>query len=231
MSSIRLNKFIAQATGMSRRAADRMIEDGRVQMGPDKLRVTTGRAVDTTNPHEIVWLDDKQIALPAEHTTIMLNKPPHYVVSRDGQGSATVYDLLPKELYALKPVGRLDKDSSGLLILTDDGELAQRLTHPRFQKVKQYEIRLDTALQPLHRQMISDHGLMLQDGLSKLQLERVREGNDFGWRVTMTEGRNRQIRRTFESLGYRVVTLHRITFGPYLLGNLASGAYTAIETP
>jgi 23S rRNA pseudouridine2605 synthase len=158
----------------------------------------------------------------------MLNKPAGYVVSRDGQGAQTIYDLLPAEYQPLNPVGRLDKYSSGLLLLTNDGQLAQELTHPSRQKVKVYEILLDKPLQPLHRQMISDHGLTLEDGVSKLQLERQVEGDDIAWIVTMYEGRNRQIRRTFQSLGYRVTHLHRTHFGPYSLGSAKKGAYTKI---
>jgi 23S rRNA pseudouridine2605 synthase len=112
-----------------------------------------------------------------------------------------------------------------LLLLSNDGTLTQELTHPSRQKRKIYEILLDKPLQPLHRQMINDHGLTLADGISKLQLERQKEGDDIAWLVTMTEGRNRQIRRTFEALGYRVTHLHRTQFGPYALGTLASGKY------
>jgi 23S rRNA pseudouridine2605 synthase len=175
-----------------------------------------------------VKLDGVAITPDVKKLTIMLNKPAGYVCSRDGQGSRTVYDLLPSELYRLKPVGRLDKESSGLLIMTTDGDLANELTHPRYQKTKVYEISLLKPLQPLHRQMISDYGVKLEDGPSKLQLDRLKDGDDTLWRVTMSEGRNRQIRRTFESLGYTVHTLHRITFGNYGLGNLEPGKYQEI---
>lgn len=159
----------------------------------------------------------------------MFNKPPGYVVGRDGQGSETIYDLLPPEYQQLNPIGRLDKYSSGLLLLSNDGQLAQELTHPSKQKIKVYEILLDKPLQALHRQMISDHGITLEDGVSKLLLERQKEGDDIAWIVTMHEGRNRQIRRTFESLGYRVTHLHRTQFGDYFLGDLAKGK-TAVLT-
>jgi 23S rRNA pseudouridine2605 synthase len=158
----------------------------------------------------------------------MLNKPTGYVVSRDGQGSLTIYDLLPPELHSLKPIGRLDKDSSGLLLLTNDGQLAQELTHPKYQKTKIYEVTLSTPLQPLHRQMISDRGLQLTDGPSKLELERITDGNDKDWRVHMHEGRNRQIRRTFAALGYSVQTLHRTHFGSYVLGSTKPAAYKTV---
>lgn len=217
---MRLNKFIAQASGLSRRAADAAIDEGRVAIGPHKTPAALGI---TVTARDIVWLDDIQLTAPAQHETIMLHKPEGYVVSRNGQGSKTIYDILPPKYHNLKPVGRLDKDSSGLLILTNDGQLAQELTHPAFQKQKQYHVTLDAPLQPLHRQMISDFGIALHDGVSKLQLQRLEDGNDHSWLVTMHEGRNRQIRRTFESLGYRVVRLHRTIFGPYQLGDLPEG--------
>ena len=147
---MRINKFIAQATGLSRRAADTAIGEGRVLVNGQKP--SAGQDVST---NDAVLMDGKRITAPNQAQTIILNKPVGYVVSRDGQGSQTIYDLLPPELHQLKPVGRLDKDSSGLLLLTNDGQLAQELTHPRYQKTKIYEIRLDKPLQPLHRQMIS----------------------------------------------------------------------------
>jgi 23S rRNA pseudouridine2605 synthase len=214
---MRINKFVALATGMSRRAADKAINEGRVV-----LNGAAAQFSDRVASSADVLLDGKRIEAQTT-TTIMLNKPVGYVVSRDGQGSRTIYELLPPELHHLKPIGRLDKDSSGLLLLTNDGKLAHELTHPSFQKTKIYEIELDKPLQPLHRQMIVDHGVMLEDGNSKLQLERLEEGNNKKWRVTMHEGRNRQIRRTFQSLGYEVKKLHRTHFGKYQLLDLLPG--------
>jgi 23S rRNA pseudouridine2605 synthase len=145
------------------------------------------------------------------------------VCSRKAQGeNPTIYDLLPADMAALKPVGRLDKDSSGLLILTNDGDFAHRMTHPSFRKTKVYEVHLDRALEPLHQQMIADYGVEIGDGTSQLSLERM-DDTRTSWVVTMSEGRNRQIRRTFGSLGYSVTALHRTTFGPYTLADLPSG--------
>ena len=216
---MRINKYVALATGMSRRVADKVIADGRIQ-----LNGKTAKLSDQVEAGDTVLHNDKLLEVK-DTVTIMLNKPVGYVVSRDGQGSKTIYELLPPELHHLKPIGRLDKDSSGLLLLSNDGVLAQQLTHPSFQKVKVYEISLRKPLAPLHRQMISDHGVMLEDGNSKLQLERLTDHDDSTWRVTMHEGRNRQIRRTFDSLGYDVVKLHRTNFGMYNLGNLGIGRF------
>jgi 23S rRNA pseudouridine2605 synthase len=220
---MRLNKYIAQATGLSRRSADKAISQGRATVNGQTA--TLGSKVGTD---DTVTLDSRRITPSVNSTTIMLNKPPGYVVSRDGQGSQTVYDLLPHEYQHLKPVGRLDKESSGLLLLTDDGDLSNQLTHPRYTKLKIYEISLDRPLEPLHQQMINDHGLQLEDGLSRLSLQKKDETGCI-WQVTMSEGRNRQIRRTFAALNYKVMSLHRIQFGDYKLSQLVSGEFK-IET-
>jgi 23S rRNA pseudouridine2605 synthase len=219
---MRINKFIASATGISRRAADAAIEQTRVLVNDQPP--SAGQDIGST---DTVTLDGRVISPQVKTTTIMLNKPVGYVCSRAGQGSQTIYDLLPSELHQLKPIGRLDKNSSGLLLLTNDGQLAYELTHPTHQKLKVYDVTLDKPLQPLHRQMISDYGVTLDDGQSKLALERI-EG-ETSWRVTMHEGRNRQIRRTFAALGYEVRELHRITFGGYSLNELASGEYSIVR--
>ncbi len=221
---MRLNKFIASATGLSRRAADRAIEDGRVAVNGElpKKGVQIG-------DEDIVSLDGSVLSTVSSVLTIMLNKPVGYVCSRDGQGNKTVYDLLPPEFHALKPVGRLDKNSSGLLLLTNNGQLAFELTHPKFQKTKVYKIALNKPLQPQHYELVSGSGVLLDDGTSRLELARINNTDDNNWKVTMSEGRNRQIRRTFEALGYNVVKLHRTSFGSYELKDLASGKYRSAD--
>jgi 23S rRNA pseudouridine2605 synthase len=219
---MRINKYVAQATGLSRRAADAAIAQGRVQVNGNPPQ--TGQSI---TEGDTVTLDNRAITPDVNTITIMLNKPVGYVCSREGQGSKTVYELLPSEFHRLKPVGRLDKNSSGLLLLTNDGQLAQELTHPSHQKQKVYEVTLDKPLQPLHRQMISDHGVSLEDGPSKFELERIND--DSSWRITMSEGRNRQIRRTFAALGYGVTSLHRTQFGPYRLEGLEAAAFREVN--
>lgn len=221
---MRINVFVAKATGMSRRAADVVVQSERVKVNG----AVAGSGTQVNEAHDTVALDNQTLTLPETATTIIFNKPVDYVCSRNGQGSKTIYELLPGELQNLKTVGRLDKDSSGLILLTNDGALAQKLTHPSFQKIKVYEIKLGGPLKALHRQMIADFGVQLSDGLSRLSLERIKDGDDRAWRVTMHEGRNRQIRRTFASLGYQVAELHRTHFGPYALGNLKSGSYRQV---
>jgi 23S rRNA pseudouridine2605 synthase len=221
---MRLNKFIAQATGMSRRAADTAIGQGRVAV--NHTPATTGQ---TVSGEDVVTLDGKRLQ-SQEFVTIMLNKPAGYVCSRNGQGSKTIYELLPKELHTLKPVGRLDKESSGLLLLTNNGSFANELTHPSHQKEKVYEMKLNKPLLAGDRRAI-EQGVALEDGPSRLQLQPLPGNGPAGqhWRVTMKEGRNRQIRRTFSHLYYSVQTLHRTNFGEYSLEGLKEGAFIGIS--
>jgi pseudouridylate synthase len=216
----RLNKFLALALGVSRRQADELIERGTVTVNdqPAKLgqRVTTA---------DIIRYDNKPLTAQT-HQLILLHKPVGYLCSRASQGGVpTIYELLPTNLHHLKPVGRLDKDSSGLILLTNDGDFAHQMTHPSFYKIKRYLVTLDQPLQPLHRQMINDFGVQLPDGPSRLTLERQHEGDDHRWIVQMSEGRNRQIRRTFAALGYTVTKLHRTDFGSYTLGDIKRGEF------
>lgn len=215
---MRINKYIAAASELSRRSADEAIARGRVKVNG----VTAQQGTNITET-DIVTLDSHVVTAQVSVTTIMFNKPVGYVCSRNGQGSSTIYGILPAEYHHLNPVGRLDKDSSGLLVMTNDGQLAQQLSHPKYEKTKVYEVTLNHPLQPLTQQIISDHGVMLEDGRSQLQLERLKDGDDTAWRITMHEGRNRQIRRTFSALGFTVTKLHRTHFGSYVLGDLPSG--------
>ena len=224
-SSTRLNKYLALATGSSRREADNMIAEGRVKVN-GTVAVLGGR-IDAKN--DTILLDGETLREAPAMSYFAFNKPRGYVCSRRAQGdSPTIYALLPDDMHNLKPVGRLDRDSSGLLLLTNDGDFAYQMTHPKFHKSKIYEVELDKDLQPLHRQMISDFGVMLEDGKSKFEVERLGDENK-KWRITMSEGRNRQIRRTFSALGYEVKKLHRTTFGQYSLGDIKSGEYKTTD--
>lgn len=222
---LRLNKQLALQLGISRREADDYIAAGKVTV--NGVTATLGARYAETDD---IAIGGKKLGQQTDFVYLALNKPVGYVCSRKSQGdSPTIYTLLPKEYHTLKPVGRLDKNSSGLLLLTNDGDFAHRMTHPKFAKTKIYKIKIDHDLEPLHQQMISDHGIQLEDGRSQLMLERLSDSNRHEWQVTMSEGRNRQIRRTFASLGYEVKKLHRIQFGIYTLSKLASGSYMVIK--
>lgn len=222
----RLNKFLAEKVGLSRREADNFIADGKVLVN-GKPAVLGARV---KNTDEIVLNGKKIDNSPSDYIYLMLNKPEGYVSSRKAQGDApTLYELLPEKYKALKTVGRLDKNSSGLILLTNDGDFAFQHTHPKFYKLKTYLITLDHALEPLHQQEISDFGIQLEDGPSKLFLTKLNDKRT-EWQVEMSEGRNRQIRRTFAALGYEVIRLHRIEFGAYKLDdNLEPGQYKEVD--
>lgn len=222
----RLNKFLALQLGISRRQADELIASGKVFV--NQKNASLGARF---SDGDEIKIGDKIISgMKQDFVYILLNKPRGYVCSRKKQGeNETIYAILPKEFRALKPVGRLDKDSSGLILLTNDGDFAFKMTHPKFHKIKQYLVKLDQPLQPLHQQMIADFGINLPDGRSQLGLERLDDERK-EWRITMSEGRNRQIRRTFSAVGYEVVELHRTVFGNYiLLDNLKAGDFEKVE--
>jgi len=222
---IRLNKFLAKKTGISRREADNFIAEKKVLIN-GKVAELGARIKEND---EIVLNGKKVDNSPVSYTYLMLNKPENYVSSRKAQGDVpTLYELLSDEYKKLKTVGRLDKNSSGLILLTDDGDFAFSHTHPKFFKIKTYIVTLDRALEPLHQQEISDFGIKLEDGPSKLFLTKLNDERTV-WQVEMSEGRNRQIRRTFSALGYEVIKLHRIEFGEYRLGDLKAGEFKLVN--
>lgn len=225
----RLNKYLALHSGSSRREADELIAQGKVRV--NGLPAVIGQRVHTG---DTVAIHGKTVQKKTNFSYIAFNKPVGYVCSRKPQGDTpTIYSLLPEKYHSLKPVGRLDKDSSGILLLTDDGDFAHHMTHPSFHKVKVYEVTLDQPLQPLHQQMINDFGIMLEDGKSQFTIEKIarpqssRSTASKGqtYQITMHEGRNRQIRRTFAALGYTVTKLHRTQFGAYSDSQLKIGTY------
>lgn len=232
---MRINKFVARATGTSRREADEWIAKGLVALNGQSAEM--GQRVAESDQ---VTLRGQELNLASNFIYLMLNKPTGYVCSRRRQGETpTIYELLPHKYRSLKPVGRLDKDSSGLILMTDDGDFAHRMTHPKFHKIKVYEVELDKPLEPLHQQMISDHGVQLEDGISqflvsshdtyspKSKIQNLSSSNTY--KVTMSEGRNRQIRRTFAALGYTVIKLHRTHFGNYTLGDIKVGEHKFVD--
>ncbi|HEY5268601.1 MAG TPA: pseudouridine synthase [Candidatus Saccharimonadales bacterium] len=218
---MRINRFVAHATGLGRRKSDRLIVDKQITI--NGLPANLGQQV-TSN--DTVKYGSKVIELPQNHTTILLNKPVGYVCSRDGQGSRTIYDLMPSEYKQLKSVGRLDKDSSGLILLTDDGLLAQKLSHPSSNKEKIYEVKL-------RRELTTDEIHQLQSGQIRLDKKpsvlKIKNLKSNLYQVTILEGRNRQIRRTFDKLDISVISLNRIQFGQYKLQDLKNKSWTIVN--
>lgn len=218
---MRINKYLAQARGISRREADKLIELGVVTINGQPANL--GSQIGDT---DTVTVNNRDMSLQ-EYQYILLNKPAGYVSSRRRQGDTpTLYELLPNTYHHLKPVGRLDKDSSGLMLLTNDGDYAHSLMHPSFHKQKEYRVVLDKPLVKKDQTSI-ETGIELHDGISALQLSGAKDT----WIVHMHEGRNRQIRRTFARLDYTVIKLHRTKLGKYSLDGLKLGDHKAIATP
>jgi 23S rRNA pseudouridine2605 synthase len=217
---LRINRFIALYSDLSRRKADALVEAGLVTINREKAHAGSQVSLE-----DIVVVDGRRIdtSKKTQSTTILVHKPVNYVCSRDGQGNKTVYDLLPKKYETLQIAGRLDKDSSGLVIMTDDGVLHNTLTHPSYNKEKLYDVTVDAYVSDKQLEQLLQ-GVSIGD-TRLARATRVRRLADKRVEMTLTEGRNRQIRRMLESLGNHVVRLHRTKLGPYELGNLAEGKF------
>ena len=222
---MRINQFLAHFAGLSRRKADQAIDSGRVKVNNQPAVIGQNVSKD-----DKITIDDKPIKSSA-YTYVMFHKPIGYVTSRQKQGKdPIIYDLLPEKYKTLKPVGRLDKDTSGLLLLTNDGVFSEMLAHPRSGKTKVYQAQLDSILGESTLAQIQGKGIELDDGVSRMTLDLLSE-TELLYEVRITEGRNRQIRRTFGKAGYAVKTLHRTQFGPYNLGDLSKAKYRELDSP
>lgn len=221
---VRLNKFLASCGAASRRGADELISSGRVRV--NSIVVTElGKMVETDN--DTVTLDGKKVEPVSKMTYIMLYKPKGCITSlRDEKGRKTVYDYLDVEVPHLVPVGRLDYDTEGLLLLTNDGELVNRLAHPSGEVPKSYLVRAEGEF-PEHilaklRKGVEIDGVKTKRSKVKLLEQGEKEAKLL---VTITEGRNRQVRRMFEAVERNVVFLKRVAIGDLRLGGLARGAW------
>ena len=226
MESVRLNKALADAGVCSRRRADELIAAGRVAVNG---RIVTELGLRVNPGTDDILVDEKPVGLAAPgtaHTYILLHKPVQVVsTASDPQGRQTVLDLLParyrgKRLY---PVGRLDYFSEGLLLLTDDGELTHRLTHPSFHLPRIYEVTVrEMPAQSALRAM--QEGMTLAEGEKLAPVEAVvLPEKPRTLRLTLHQGLNRQIRRMCRDLGLTILKLVRVAFGPLALGDLPSG--------
>ena len=217
---MRLNRYVAMATGLSRRQADNAIFEKRVM-----INGKTAVLGDQAGPSDTILLDDVAISAPDTFLYLVLHKPAGYVTSRAQQGKdKTIYVLLPEAYHRLKPVGRLDRGTSGLLLLTDDGETAFQLSHPAYLKTKRYEVVLDKVVNGEIASKLRK-GVELKDGLSQFD---SLSGKGKNWQLTLHEGRNRQIRRTFAALKYNVIKLHRTQFGKLSLDKIPAGEFRLI---
>ncbi len=219
MKQMRLNKYLAAAGIASRRAADAMITEGRIRLNGT---VVENLATLVDPRRDSVEVDGKPVSSLEAHAYILMFKPRGVITTAsDPRGRRTVLDLLPGGGPRLYPVGRLDMETDGLLLLTNDGKLAFRLTHPKYGVEKTYRVRLDRPIEESDLDAVRV-GVMLDDGPTQ-PARVVRAGDRL--EVTIHEGRNRQVRRVFEALGHEVVALRRIRFGILDLNGLERGAW------
>ena len=213
---MRLAKYLAHAGVASRRAAEKIVAERRVTVAGE---IVTDPARDV-NDDSGVAVDGRPVA-PEPHETYVINKPIGVVsTAKDTHGRPTIVDLVDSD-RRLYPVGRLDADTSGLILLTNDGELAERLTHPRYGVEKVYRVKVDPP-RPTERALRSlREGVDLDDGRTAPARARLLEPGLI--EIAIHEGRNRQVRRMLEAVGHRVVALQRIAFGPLRLNRLRDG--------
>ena len=213
---MRLNRFLAAAGVASRRGADELIAAGRVMVNGKPCRDFHFQPA----PTDYVKVDGKLVRQHA-HIYLLLNKPAGFVCTRrDPHITDTIYDLLPPKFSSLSYVGRLDAQSEGLLLLTNDGELTQRLTHPRFKIEKEYEVLLDrAATSDLAQRLL--RGVVL-DG-KRARAKRVHQISSTRLRIVLEQGINRQVRRMLERFGFHAKRLIRIRMGSLRLGELPRG--------
>lgn len=227
-ADMRLQKYLARAGVASRRASEDLIRDGRVRVDGDIVTVL-GTKVD---PHaSVVEVDGEQVQLE-ESRWIMLHKPPGCLCTRsDPEGRPTVYGLIGPEHQSLFHVGRLDYMSEGMLLLTNEGTVAEQLLHPRNRVPRRYEV---TVAGPIARDVGSRlrAGVELEDGPAWVNDFRVRAGprpDQVLLDLSLQEGRNREVRRLMEAVGLTIHALKRVAFGPLELGNLPRGSWRSLE--
>jgi 23S rRNA pseudouridine2605 synthase len=223
---MRLNKYIALAGICSRRKADELIEQGLVFVNGKKV---TELGFTVSEKDKIVI--NKELLKPKKHDYYRFYKPAGYITTaNDEKGRKTIYDILPDELHNLKPVGRLDKDSSGLIILTNDGDLINKLTHPSIKVAKIYIVSVDGRVH-LHHQEQMAKGIEIEDGKIAYADTQIIEASNSSTmlRITLYQGLNRQIRKMFEYLGFNVISLKRIQHATISIEGLKKGQFKPIK--
>lgn len=219
---MRLNRFLALAGVASRRGAEGIIRDGRVSInGTTRTDLAT-----RVSPGDQIRVDGR-IVRTRELVYILLNKPRNYLTTRsDERSRRTIYDLLPKRISNLAHVGRLDKESEGLLLLTNDGELALKLAHPRFKLEKEYLVNLDREFD-MNDEGKMKKGIYLAEG--RARVARLHKVNPQQVRMVLTQGMKRQVRRIFAALGYAVKRLQRVRIGALTARGLPPGQFRFLE--
>lgn len=228
VGTVRLQKILADAGVASRRAAERLILDGAVTVNGRTVTQLGTKADPTTDD---VRVSGRKLDAPSAHLYLALNKPAGYVTTAsDEYGRATVLDLLKDIPARVFPIGRLDRESEGLLLLTNDGDLTVRLTHPRYGVEKQYHVLVNRDPEPEALERLRK-GVMVEARRTEpaVMEKLVREGDGAWLSMTIHEGRRRQIRLMCEAVGLQVERLIRMRVGPVQLDTLAPGRSRALS--
>ena len=224
--NVRLQKFLADAGVASRRAGERLIEEGRVQVNGETIRLL-GTRIDPAR--DVVLVDGEPVEAKSK-IYLALHKPRGYVTTRkDERGRKSVMDLLPDHKRHVHPVGRLDQDTEGLLLLTNDGDFSLRLSHPRYGIVKTYVTQVTGRVEAAVIQKICKG---IYDQGEKLRARKARVLNANNTRsiveLELTEGKNREVRRLFKACGHKVERLQRVRVGTVKLGELPPGKWRTL---
>ncbi|MCF0216611.1 MAG: rRNA pseudouridine synthase [Fibrobacteraceae bacterium] len=229
---MRINKFISLCGAASRRSADILVAEGKVMVN-GKIITDLGHQIDEDKDQVLV--DGKKLKLPTKTKTILFHKPPGCVCTKeDPQGRQTVYDFLPPGFQTLKYVGRLDLQSRGLLLFTDDGELLHRLTHPSYEIPRSYFVWTTKLLSEAAAQKLVD-GVDIADYENGDKEEEIAFATDIylenGYaELVLIEGKNREIRRMMRAVGYEIKDLKRVTYCNIELGDLPAGEYRELTS-
>jgi 23S rRNA pseudouridine2605 synthase len=221
---VRLAKFLAHAGIASRRGAEEIVRDGRVSIA-GKIVTDPARDVDVDSG---VAVDGRFLEGVEERMVFVVHKPSGVLsTARDQWGRPTVIDLVPSRGARLYPVGRLDQDSTGIILVTNDGDLAERMTHPSYEVPRVYRATVHPSPVPEHALRTLREGVELEDG--RTAPAKVRQLKAGVLELTIHEGRNHQVKRMCEAVGHRVRTLERTRFGPLRLDDLPEGAHRRLK--
>ena len=229
MPAVRLHRLLAEAGVASRRGAERLIQAGRVAVNGVTVQEAGARA---DPERDRIAVDGRELPRVEARRYVLLHKPPGYLTTRDDpRGRPCVFDLLPDVGARLHPVGRLDYDAEGLLLLTNDGGVTYRLTHPRHEVARVYHALVEGRADPPALGALR-RGVMLEDGPARVDAVACLEaaGPGAAWlEITLREGRYREVKRLCRAVGLRVRRLVRVAFGPIALGPLPRGAWRDLD--
>ena len=218
---MRINQYLSQCGICSRRKADQHIQAGHVLINGE---VVTQLGIQV-GPEDVVFFKEQKLNIQA-YSYLLLNKPKDCIsTNRDPRGRRTVFDLLPKDTQGLSTVGRLDRNTTGLLLLTNDGMLAERLSHPRRHIQKTYTLLLDKPLSPLDIHKLQHEAIVLEDGPMRVDHVQCFESTSKRLQLSIHSGRNRVLRRLCAALGYKALALDRVAYASLTKKGLARGEY------